>query len=653
MGIKQRIAAQDVDRTGPSFKSRWKVSPLLPFLPLLGAPNPLLAQTDPALWSFQTSLDPEGLFSASAGERLEPNQLDLGVSLSRTLGMTPPTLAQPFPLEGDILQRTRLDALASWAPNPKFQLGLALPLVFDSAPSFLLPLEGTVDQNMLTGLGDVRLNAFFPLSRTGIRYPDKGGPFAFGAFATVTLPTGDGQRFAALGRSGLEFGAAIEGGAAPHIVANTSFEIVRPAALTGEDARLHGRLHGRLGAVVTLKPHALEGLLETHLTGELLPEPGAAEQLLFEALLGARVRTMTGWSVTLGAGVACTPAVPWSLQTTLALHRQLPPNRIDRDFDGISDLTDLCRQDAEDKDQFQDEDGCPEPDNDLDALVDSVDLCPFDAEDKDNYKDADGCPEPDNDKDGVLDVQDRCPMDPEDVDKFQDIDGCPEPDNDRDGLLDARDKCPNDAEDKDRFQDEDGCPDPDNDGDGVLDPKDKCLNTAEDADGFQDDDGCPEPDNDQDGLPDSDDYCPEEAEDAVDSDVQDGCPSSRPIVRHGERMLVLEDVQFDPTDASVLTRSREVLEQLANALKQEPPGTRFRLEVYAEARGDEALNLRRSNSRAAAIAQVLKEYGVGEEVLTFVGYGELAVVDVQGQNGLRLKVPRVQVQLQMLPSPER
>ena len=51
----------------------------------------------------------------------------------------------------------------------------------------------------------------------------------------------------------------------------------------------------------------------------------------------------------------------------------------------------------------------------------------MDPEDKDGFQDEDGCPDPDNDGDGILDPVDQCPMEPEDFDKCQDEDGCPEP----------------------------------------------------------------------------------------------------------------------------------------------------------------------------------------------------------------------------------
>jgi outer membrane protein OmpA-like peptidoglycan-associated protein len=131
-------------------------------------------------------------------------------------------------------------------------------------------------------------------------------------------------------------------------------------------------------------------------------------------------------------------------------------------------------------------------DSDGDGIPDSQDLCPNEPEDKDGFDDEDGCPDPDNDQDGIPDKLDKCPNEPEDKDGFQDEDGCPEIDNDGDGIPDAQDKCPNDPEDKDGFQDDDGCPDLDNDGDGIPDATDKCPNEPETFNGVDDTDGCPD-----------------------------------------------------------------------------------------------------------------------------------------------------------------
>lgn len=131
-------------------------------------------------------------------------------------------------------------------------------------------------------------------------------------------------------------------------------------------------------------------------------------------------------------------------------------------------------------------------DRDHDGILDVRDACPDDAEDKDGFEDGDGCPEADNDGDEIVDTADRCPLDPEDRDEFEDEDGCPEPDNDGDGVLDVDDECLNESEDKDGFRDEDGCPDADNDLDGIADLKDLCPNEPETRNGVSDNDGCPD-----------------------------------------------------------------------------------------------------------------------------------------------------------------
>lgn len=180
-----------------------------------------------------------------------------------------------------------------------------------------------------------------------------------------------------------------------------------------------------------------------------------------------------------------------------------------KDKDRIPDKIDKCPEQAEDKDLYQDNDGCPDPDDDSDKVCDpiisetgrlaefasvckGVDKCPNQPEDIDGFEDEDGCPDLDNDKDGIADKFDKCPNDPEDVDGFEDSDGCPDIDNDKDSIADKQDKCPLAPEDKDGFEDEDGCPDLDNDGDGIPDLKDKCPNEAEVKNGVEDTDGCPD-----------------------------------------------------------------------------------------------------------------------------------------------------------------
>jgi outer membrane protein OmpA-like peptidoglycan-associated protein len=134
----------------------------------------------------------------------------------------------------------------------------------------------------------------------------------------------------------------------------------------------------------------------------------------------------------------------------------------------------------------------PEPegptDTDGDGFDDDDDMCIEEPEDVDGFEDTDGCPDLDDDRDGIEDVDDECRLEPEDMDGFEDEDGCPDPDNDGDGIDDASDDCPTEAEDMDGFEDTDGCPDADNDGDGVPDVDDECPL----APGSAEANGCPQ-----------------------------------------------------------------------------------------------------------------------------------------------------------------
>jgi outer membrane protein OmpA-like peptidoglycan-associated protein len=179
-----------------------------------------------------------------------------------------------------------------------------------------------------------------------------------------------------------------------------------------------------------------------------------------EGLLAGRVSLPdVGLAFTLGGGSGWLPGYGNMKYRLFAGVGFSMPHLRDYDQDGIIDDEDKCQEQAEDFDQFEDKDGCPDEDNDGDKVPDAVDRCPNDAEDFDSFEDADGCPDLDNDGDGVPDTADKCIGEPEDRDKFQDADGCPDPDNDNDGMLDIADQCPDKKETINGYQDDDGCPD--------------------------------------------------------------------------------------------------------------------------------------------------------------------------------------------------
>jgi hypothetical protein len=65
-------------------------------------------------------------------------------------------------------------------------------------------------------------------------------------------------------------------------------------------------------------------------------------------------------------------------------------------------------------------------DQDGDGVRDDVDQCPTLAEDRDGFEDADGCPEADNDDDGIVDSEDACPNVPGVASRDPSKNGCPQ-----------------------------------------------------------------------------------------------------------------------------------------------------------------------------------------------------------------------------------
>ncbi len=269
------------------------------------------------------------------------------------------------------------------------------------------------------------------------------------------------------------------------------------------------------------------------------------------------------------------------------------------------------------------------PDADGDGVSDDDDRCPTVPEDRDGFEDTDGCPDPDNDEDGIPDADDKCPNAAEDKDGFEDSDGCPDPDNDKDGIPDADDKCPNQPETKNGFEDEDGCPDElppagDRDGDGIPDEDDECPEEAEDKDGFEDEDGCPDLDNDKDGIPDALDKCPLEPETINGIDDDDGCPDTGPAqVRLGTTEIeTLQPIFFDTDRSRVRHAFYSVLGQIALLMKAHPEIGRCAVEGHTDDTGPPEWNQKLSVLRAESVIEFLSGKGVDPKRLVAIGHAE-------------------------------
>ena len=453
-----------------------------------------------------------------------------------------------------------MDVQAALGLGDRFELSVHVPV-------HQIIGEGTPTQDVEgTALGDVRLSPKVRLvGPTGRRDLGLGLALAL----PVTLPTGDEARF--VGSSQVSVN--------PRVIGEVRLDVLEVAANVGYRFRPSNDVYQQLevgnevtyGAALALALGDADYQAIAELTGAGSVEDvrAGSENSPLEALLAFRMRSEVGLVWTLGAGRGMIPdygAPGVRVLTGLAWQ----PEERDRDGDGVLDPVDDCPDEPEDKDLFEDADGCPDPDNDGDGLVDQVDRCPLDPENRNGFEDDDGCPDTppappappvvvgDRDKDGLNDDIDRCPDEPEDLDGFEDKDGCPDPDNDKDAILDADDACPNEPEVLNGVDDQDGCPD-----EGV----------------------------------------------------------SRVRVTK-EKIEILDKVFFETNKATIKPVSYAILNEVALVLVRNPNLRRVRVEGHTDDQGKDAYNLQLSQRRVDSVLAYLVNQGVAADRLEARGFGE-------------------------------
>ena len=573
---------------------------------------------DPQL--FQPAIGPQNFLTVEGADVPENKRLSFGLTLNYqqkpyTIFTQTPNGAGETHIVADQLT-TELDAAIGLFG--RYQVGIGIP--------FTLYLDGDEVNGMgapanlhlvETGIGDIRLQGKAHLATLGSE-----DQYDLGLSAGLTLPTGHTQGRAYLGDKTvtgrivaigtIDFGPVRAGGNLGILIRETSNSFATelgPQLLYGAAADYS--IDKKTNVILEIAGRS--GLNQfAQFYNDVNP---------FEVDVAGR-RTIKGmWSVTAGVGRGLGNGIGAPDLRLFAMLNFNPDFR-DRDHDGIYDIDDKCPDQPEDRDGFQDEDGCPDPDNDNDGIPDVKDKCPNEAEDVDEFQDEDGCPDPDNDKDGIPDINDACPNAPEDHKGKFPNDGCPSSneDSDSDGIPDGVDKCPDEPEDKDGFEDADGCPDPDNDGDGIPDNFDNCPNAPEDTDGFQDEDGCPDPDNDKDGIPDATDKCPMQPETLNGIKDDDGCPDPGPEwVRLGEgKIEVDEKIGFVSHASRVTLRdaSTKVVNDVALVMKGHPEIAKLKIEVYAP-----GVPKAETQKRADAVGDFLVGKGVEASRIEAVGQG--------------------------------
>jgi OmpA-OmpF porin, OOP family len=583
---------------------------------------------------FRPAMDSKGFITLNSSAVL--GQFDTSFGLVTTYARKPLSLSGP-PVGG---QKTGFSVDNIVTPSLQgaigftklqhlgLELGVIIPLTVLSgsatpgSPAIDVNQPNTAQNYTFTkqGLGDIELHPkirFLNATRGGL---------GLAVIPSVILPTGDKNAFLGEGktifqptvvvdteagylgrfRAGINAGMRIRGGTSTFTDDMASYprtSLMMPSN-TNAGIQVGNEVIGGLGLSYGIVPQKFD------VVGEIYGLYGLNSKKIDAGIVGAKLGPTAeaiagiklylarnsffeiggGWRVVQGYGGGAPRAFIGFI---------FEPSIGDRDGDGYKDDVDQCPDDPEDFDDFEDEDGCPDPDNDKDGILDVDDKCPNDPETKNGYQDADGCPDNanlDRDGDGIPDDVDKCPDDPEDKDNFEDADGCPDPDNDKDGILDVNDLCPNDPEDKDGFEDADGCPDPDNDKDRILDVNDKCPNEPETYNGFEDEDGCPD--------------------------------KGRVIIRKG-KLEILDKIYFETDKDEIKAISFPLLDAIAATIKGNPQLQLLEIQGHADERGDDAHNLDLTERRAQSVRRALEERNVEPGRLKAHGYGETKPICTQ------------------------
>ncbi|MGC4066926.1 MAG: hypothetical protein QM784_20280 [Polyangiaceae bacterium] len=330
------------------------------------------------------------------------------------------------------------DFLFNWGIGQRWALGLALPAVLYQRGNRVPDDDWRPPK---TALGDPTLELKFNLLPKGPL-----GGIGLAAYGRTTLPLASEESGMGTGSVTAQFGLRGELDLVLASVRASAGYVFRRDQQVFWGNQFGNYAPWALGIV--LKPQALgidkqghfQWFLEGHGAVAVTPEFATRHSSPVQMAAGTRYALGSDFSalaaleVPLNGGIGAP-----SLRAVLGL--SWAPRFLDADRDGIADDADDCPEGMpEDRDGFEDDDGCPEDDNDGDAVADAEDRCPEAAEDLDGHLDEDGCPDTDNDADKILDAEDACPDEPGVVSRSKKYNGCPRKDTDADGIFDDVDR---------------------------------------------------------------------------------------------------------------------------------------------------------------------------------------------------------------------
>jgi hypothetical protein len=368
------------------------------------------------------------------------------------------------------------DVTASLGLGKRASVGIDLPMFLYQNGSGGLPAAAVTSRHVpTTGLGDLAVTG------KGAIVDNADGGFGLAVLAAVTAPTGDLESFMG------------QGSATVTARALADYSLVFGDLQASVGYTLLTQHHTWLGVSfgdsvpwsigVLFHPIVVRALdkqdrqsWEVAVHGSFpAGSSNLGSQALSPALLALSDRIALGHYrdtyLLLGADIGLTNAIGVPTVRAIASIGWAPRSH-DRDHDGIPDDVDQCPDIPEDRDGFEDMDGCPDHDDDGDGIPDREDACPREK----------GVPDADPKKNG-------CPAAPE---SKHEILPPPNPDRDGDGIANAEDACPDVPGEPDPDPGRNGCPNPDHDGDTFDDDVDQCPQEPEVFNGVKDDDGCPD-----------------------------------------------------------------------------------------------------------------------------------------------------------------
>jgi len=275
------------------------------------------------------------------------------------------------------------------------QLGLWSRAALAVRVPFVMSQEGDVGMRR-AGIGNPALDGRIRVYGAGVR-PDgtvRDG-LALALRSVVHLPTASERRYIADEQVRLDVSVTLDvelfgilaGGAFSWRV-NQWDEPVRSAF--AEELRFDGGVRVPVQLLARRYPGKLtEALLLEAGFGHFRGQPFDARFTPAEGRLGYRI-AVSDYIATVALGAAFNQGFG-NPDLRVLLGFGYAPRKHDQDADGIPDHRDGCDHLPEDRDGYQDEDGCPDDDNDGDMIVDEDDRCPLEAAEWGKDDDEDGC----------------------------------------------------------------------------------------------------------------------------------------------------------------------------------------------------------------------------------------------------------------------